>query len=62
MFLTGYVALILLAALPLIRTLSWGSDGDPYPVFLHRLYRDLVYLVSAILAIICFETALRVSL
>src|SRR5262245_48820027 len=62
MFLTGYVAIILLAAYPLIRTLSRGSDGDPYPMFLHRLYRDLVYVASAVLAIISFETALRISL
>ena len=62
MFLTAYAALILLATLSLIRTLSRGRNGDPYPVFLRRLYRDLSYLAGAVLAIICFETALRISL
>ena len=31
-------------------------------VFLHRLYRDLAYIAAAVLAIICFETALTISL
>ena len=31
-------------------------------VFLHRLYRDLAYIAAAVLAIICFETALNISL
>ena len=62
MFLTAYVALILVAALPLFRTLSRGREGDPYPVFLHRLYRDLVYVGGAVLAITCFEVALTISL
>src|SRR6516164_1818570 len=62
MFLTAYVALILVAALPLFGTLSRGRGGDSYPVFLHRLYRDLVYIGGAVLAIICFETALTISL
>jgi hypothetical protein len=62
MFLAAYVALTLVAALPLLGTLSRGRNGDPYPVFLHRLYRDLIYVGGAVLAIICFETALTISL
>jgi len=62
MFLTAYVALILVAALPLFRTLSRGRDGNPNPLFLHRLYRDLVYVGGAVLAITCFEVALTISL
>jgi uncharacterized membrane protein (UPF0182 family) len=62
MFLTGYVALVLLAALPLIRTFLRGWRAGPPVVWLHRLYRDLSYLAVAVLAIICFETALTISL
>jgi uncharacterized membrane protein (UPF0182 family) len=62
MFLTGYVLLILLATLPLIRTFLRDRQGEPRIVFLHRLYRDLGYIAAAIIAIIGFETALSVSL
>jgi hypothetical protein len=62
MFLTGYVALILLAALPLVRTFLRGGRAGPPVVWLHRLYRDLAYPAAAVLTIICFETALTISL
>ena len=62
MFLTAYVALVLLAALPLARTFLTGRGGRASVVFLHRLYRDLAYIAAAVLAIICFETALNISL
>ena len=62
MFLTAYVALILLAALPLARTLSMGRGGRPTLMFLHRLYRDFAYIAVAVLAIIGFETTLHISL
>src|SRR6516162_1299606 len=61
-FLTGYVLLIFLAALPLARTFLRGRGGDPPIVFLHRLYRDFAYVAVAVLAIICFEMALTISL
>ena len=61
MFLFGYVLLILLAALPLGRTFLNERGGSPV-VFLHRLYRDLAYIAAAVLGIICFETALTISL
>ena len=62
MFLFGYVLLVLLAALPLGRTfLKERGSGSPV-VFLHRLYRDLAYIAAAILAIICFEATLNISL
>jgi len=41
MFLTAYVALVLLAALPLARTLLTGRGGRSGVIFLHRLYREL---------------------
>ena len=62
MFLFGYVLLVLLAALPLGRTfLKERGSGSPV-VFLHRLYRDLAYIAAAVLAIICFEATLNISL
>jgi len=62
MFLTAYVALILLAAFPLVRTLLIGGRASLSVVWLHRLYRDLSYVAAVVLVIICFETALTISL
>jgi hypothetical protein len=61
MFQFGYLFLILLSALPLGRTFLNGSSGSPV-VFAHRLYRDLAYIAVAVLGIICFETAMTISL
>ena len=52
MFLSGYVFLVLLAALPLGRTLLKDGRGGSPIVFLHRLYRDLAYIAAAVLVII----------
>ena len=62
MFLTAYVALILFAAFPLARTLLMWEGRRASVALLHRLYRDLAYIAAAVLAIICFETALTISL
>jgi uncharacterized protein len=62
MFLIVYLSLLLLAALPLARTISTGTSGRPGVLFMHRLYRDLAYIAAAVLAIIGFETALNISL
>ena len=62
MFLTGYLLIVLLAAIPFIRTLRRDRQGEPSVVFLHRLYRDLGYIAAAIVAIIIFETVLSISL
>ena len=62
MFLTVYVALVLFAAFPLARTLSMWEGRRASVALLHRLYRDLAYIAAAVLAIICFETALTISL
>ena len=61
MFLFGYVLLVLLAALPLGRTVLTQRGGSPV-AFLHRLYRDLAYIAAAVLGIIFFETVLTISL
>jgi uncharacterized membrane protein (UPF0182 family) len=62
MFQSGYLLLILLAVLPLGRTLLQGSAGGSPVVFAHRLYRDLAYIAAAVLWIVCFEAALTISL
>jgi uncharacterized membrane protein (UPF0182 family) len=62
MFQFGYLLLILLAALPLGRTFLSERSGGSQVVFLRRLYRDLAYIAAAVLGIICFETALTISL
>jgi uncharacterized protein len=61
MFTTGYLLILLAAAVPLARTFLSESDGDRV-AFLHRLYRDAAYVLAAIVGIICFEAALRISL
>ena len=62
MFFTAYITLILFAGLPLARTLLGGRGSRSGVIYLHRLYRDVAYIAVAVAAIICFETALRVSL
>jgi len=62
MFQFGYLFLILLAALPLGRSLLNGRGGGSPVVFVHRLYRDLAYIAAAVLGIICFEAAMTISL
>jgi len=62
MFQSGYLFLMLLAALPLCRTFLSQTGASSSIAFLHRLYRDLAYIAAAILGIVCFETALTVAL
>jgi uncharacterized membrane protein (UPF0182 family) len=62
MFLISYALLIFLAALPLIRTFRRDRRDESRIVLLHRLYRDFGYIAAAILAIICFEVVLAISL
>ena len=62
MFLVSYVILVLVALAPLAKSLSRRQSGAPSLADLHRIYRDLVYVAAAVLAVIAFETALRVSL
>ena len=57
MFMASYVLLVLLAALPLIRTLLKGKGGAAPLIFLHRIYRDFAYIAVAALGIIGLETA-----
>jgi hypothetical protein len=61
MFEIAYLSVVALAALPLARSLLQRGGGD-HVAFVHRLYRDAAYIGVAILAVICFEAALRISL
>jgi len=61
MFGATYLAVLVLSALPLARTLLQDSGRDRVAL-VHRLYRDAAYLLAAVLAIICLEAALRISL
>ena len=61
MFAMSYLFLILGAAIPLARTFL-SARGSDQVAFLHRLYRDQAYVLAAVLGIICFESALRISL
>ncbi len=56
MFTTGYLLILLAAAVPLARTFLSESSGNRVAL-LHRLYRDAAYVLAAILGIICFEGA-----
>jgi uncharacterized protein len=61
MFDIAYLLAGALAALPLARSLLLGGGGN-HIAFVHRLYRDAAYIGIAILAIVCLEAALRISL
>src|SRR5579872_2615270 len=62
MFLVSYIILVLVALVPLAKTISRRPTGIPSLAYIHRIYRDLAYVVAAVLAMIAFETALRISL
>jgi uncharacterized membrane protein (UPF0182 family) len=61
MFDVIYLFVIALAALPLARTLLQAGGAD-HIALVHRLYRDAAYLLFVVLAIICLEAALGISL
>ena len=61
MFSIAYLFVLFLAALPLVFTFSQGTGGDRV-AFVHRLYRDAAYILAVVIAIICFEAALAISL
>jgi hypothetical protein len=61
MFEATYLLVLAVAALPLALTLL-DADRSSRIAFVHRLYRDGAYILAAILAIICLEAGLSVSL
>jgi len=62
MFGLVYLILLLVAATPLAATVLRHRGDKPSARLARRLYRDLAYLALAILAIVAFETILRISL
>jgi len=62
MFSLGYLILVLVAAVPLARTVLQHWGAPPSVAFGHRLYRDLAYIAAAIGAIILLEMIFTVSL
>ncbi len=62
MFGFSYLIVILIAAIPLAITLMRPRKGPLPPALVHRVYRDLAYVALAILAVIGFQLALRISL
>jgi len=61
MFEVIYLFVLAWAALPLVRTLMLERGGN-HIAFVHRLYRDAAYILVAVLGIVFFEAALRISL
>jgi uncharacterized protein len=61
MFEVAYLFMLAVAAWPLALTLVQGDRGSRV-AFLHRLYRDAAYILAAVLAIICLEAGLGISL
>ena len=61
MFQFGYLLLILLAALPLGRSLLQGSAGGSPFVFAHRLYRDLAYIAAGVVSHPDWHQALKAT-
>jgi uncharacterized membrane protein (UPF0182 family) len=60
MFFVGYLILVVIAAIPLAVTIT--RRAAPSVAFAHRIYRDLAYIGAALIAIVAFELALRISL
>jgi uncharacterized membrane protein (UPF0182 family) len=60
MFQISYLLVLVLAALPLVRTLS--QTGGNYMAFVHRLYRDAAYILAAVIGMVCLEAAMSISL
>ena len=50
MFALSYVLIVLLAGIPLARTLLAGRGETSQIAFFHRFYRDRAYTVATILA------------
>ncbi|HEY3887052.1 MAG TPA: UPF0182 family protein [Caulobacteraceae bacterium] len=62
MFGLGYLILLLVASIPLAMTVLRHRGDRPSPALVHRVYRDLAYIALAALAILAFETTMRIAL
>jgi uncharacterized protein len=62
MFAFSYLIVVLIAALPLIRTIVRQQGNPPSLAFVHRIYWDLAYIAVAVAAMIVLETIFTISL
>jgi uncharacterized protein len=62
MFGLGYLILLLVASIPLATTLLRHRGDPPSAALVRRIYRDLAYIALAVLAILAFETTMRLAL
>ena len=62
MFGLSYLIIVLIAALPLTLTVLQNRGNPPSIAFIHRIYRDLAYIVVVVVAIIAIETIFTIAL
>ena len=62
MFGLGYLILVVVASIPLATTVLRHRGDPPSAALAHRVYRDLAYVAIAALAILAFETTMRIAL
>ena len=62
MFGLAYLILLLAASIPLATTMLRHRGDPPSAALAHRVYRDLAYVALAGLAILAFETTMRLAL
>ena len=62
MFGLAYLILVLVASIPLAMTILRHRGDPPSAALAHRVYRDLAYIALAALAILAFETTMRLAL
>jgi len=62
MFGLAYLILLLVAAIPLATTALRHRGDPPSAALAHRVYRDLAYIALAAVAILAFETTMRIAL
>ena len=62
MFWLAYLIVLLVASIPLATTVLRHRGDPPSAALAHRVYRDLAYIALAVVAIVAFETTLRIAL
>ena len=62
MFVLSYLIVVLIAALPLTLTVLQNRGNPPSITLIHRIYRDLAYIVVVVVAIIVIEAIFTIAL
>src|SRR6478609_4193983 len=62
MFVLSYLIVVLIAALPLTLTVLQNRGNPPSIILIHRIYRDLAYIVVVVVAIIAIEAIFTIAL